>query len=129
MSRAPFVMAKSDSAFSRRAEIFDTTLGWRFINPAMVQRYGVDSMPETAENVAREYSIERVDQDAFAHRSQLRAAEAVARGFFAREIVPVGIPPPPLDSDATKVSTKTASSSRLSASATSQADRSEGTLS
>ena len=92
MSRAPFVMAKSDSAFSRKAEIFDTTLGWRFINPAMVQRYGVDSMPETAENVAREYSIERVDQDAFAHRSQQRAAEAVARGFFAREIVPVGIP-------------------------------------
>ena len=92
MSRAPFVTGKSDSAFSRRAEIFDTTLGWRFINPAMARRYGVDSMPETAENVAREYSIERADQDAFAFRSQQRTGEAFARGFFAREIVPVSIP-------------------------------------
>jgi len=92
MSRAPFVMAKSDAAFSRKAEIFDSTIGWRFINPAMARRYGVDSMPETAENVAREYSVTREDQDAFAWRSQQRTGEAVARGFFAREIVAVAIP-------------------------------------
>lgn len=92
MSRAPFAMAKADSAFSRKAEIFDTTIGWRFINPAMRAAYGVDSMPETAENLADEFSISRVDQDAFALRSQQRWAAADARGFFGREITPVTLP-------------------------------------
>lgn len=92
MSRAPFVMAKSDSAFSRSAEIFDTTIGWRFINPAMKAAYGVDAMPETAENIAVDFAIARADQDAFALRSQQRWAAADARGFFAREIVPVSLP-------------------------------------
>lgn len=92
MSRAPLVMAKAETAFSRRAEIFDSTLGWRFINPALAARYGVDSMPETAENVAEEHGISRQDQDLFALRSQQRAAAAMKRGFFDREIVPVSIP-------------------------------------
>ena len=92
MSRAPFVMAKSDTAFSRKAEIYDTTIGWRFPNPLMVAQYGTDSMPETAENVARDYDITREDQDAFALRSQQRTAAAWARGFFTREIVAVTVP-------------------------------------
>jgi 3-oxoadipyl-CoA thiolase len=91
MSRAPFVMAKADSAFSRQAELHDTTLGWRFINPAMQAQYGADAMPETAENVAAEFHIARADQDAFALRSQQRAAQAIASGFFAEEIVPVEV--------------------------------------
>jgi 3-oxoadipyl-CoA thiolase len=92
MSRAPFVMGKADSAFSRSAEIFDTTIGWRFINPLLKRQYGVDSMPETGENVAEDYQVSREDQDAFALRSQQRAAKAQAAGFFAEEIVPVEIP-------------------------------------
>jgi len=92
MSRAPFVMGKAASAFSRNAEIFDTTIGWRFINPAMRKAYGVDSMPETAENVATDHSVSREDQDAFALRSQQRAAAAQANGFLAGEITPVEIP-------------------------------------
>jgi 3-oxoadipyl-CoA thiolase len=92
MSRAPFVMGKADSAFSRSAEIYDTTIGWRFINPLMKKQYGVDSMPETGENVADEFTVSREDQDAFALRSQLRAARAQAAGFFAEEITPVEIP-------------------------------------
>ncbi|RJF77459.1 3-oxoadipyl-CoA thiolase [Azospirillum cavernae] len=92
MTRAPFVMGKADSAFSRAADIFDTTIGWRFVNPAMKAQFGIDSMPETAENVAAEYRISRADQDAFALRSQQRAARAQAAGRFAREIVPVSIP-------------------------------------
>jgi 3-oxoadipyl-CoA thiolase len=91
MSRAPFVMGKAESAWSRRAEMFDTTMGWRFVNPLMKQQYGVDSMPETAENVAEEQAVSRADQDAFALRSQLRAAAAIKRGFFENEIVPVTI--------------------------------------
>ena len=92
MTRAPFVQGKADEAFSRKAEIFDTTIGWRFINPLMKQQYGVDSMPDTAENVAVEFQITRTDQDAFALRSQQRAAHAIAEGYFAKEIVPVEIP-------------------------------------
>ena len=92
MSRAPFVMGKADSAFSRNAEIFDTTIGWRFVNPAMRKAYGVDSMPETAENVADDWGINRADQDAFALRSQTRAAAAQARGRFDAEIVAVTLP-------------------------------------
>jgi 3-oxoadipyl-CoA thiolase len=92
MSRAPFVMPKADTAFSRHAEIHDTTIGWRFVNPLMKQQYGVDSMPETGENVAEEYQVMRADQDAFALRSQNRAAAAQANGRLAREIVPVTIP-------------------------------------
>ncbi len=92
MSRAPFVMPKAETAFSRQAEIYDSTIGWRFINPAMETLYGVDSMPETAENVATACNISREDQDAFALRSQQRAAQAQADGFFAREITPVQIP-------------------------------------
>jgi 3-oxoadipyl-CoA thiolase len=92
MSRAPFVMGKADSAFSRSAEIYDTTIGWRFINPLMKKQYGVDSMPETGENVAEEFAVSREDQDAFALRSQQRAAKAQLAGFFAEEIVPVEIP-------------------------------------
>jgi len=91
MSRAPFVMGKADSAFSRSADIYDTTIGWRFINPLMKKQYGVDSMPETGENVAEEFRISREDQDAFALRSQQRAAKAQSAGFFAEEIVPVEI--------------------------------------
>ena len=91
MSRAPFVMPKADSAFSRNAEIFDTTIGWRFINPRLKERFGVDSMPETGENVAAQFNIARADQDRFALRSQQRAAAAAGRGFFASELVPVQI--------------------------------------
>jgi 3-oxoadipyl-CoA thiolase len=91
MSRAPFVMGKADSAFSRAAKIEDTTIGWRFVNPAMRAMYGVDSMPETAENVATEFGINREDQDAFALRSQQRAAAAQESGRFAEEIVAVTI--------------------------------------
>ena len=92
MSRAPFVMGKADSAFSRSAEIYDTTIGWRFINPLLKKQYGVDSMPETGENVAEEFTVSREDQDAFALRSQQRAAKAQSAGFFAEEITPVEIP-------------------------------------
>jgi len=92
MSRAPFVMGKAESAFSRSAQIYDTTIGWRFVNPLMKEKYGVDSMPETAENVAKEFGVSRADQDAFALRSQQRAAAAIASGRFAEEIVPVTIP-------------------------------------
>ena len=92
MSRAPFVMGKADSAFSRSTEIYDTTIGWRFINPLMKEQYGVDSMPETGENVAQEFGVSREDQDAFALRSQQRAAIARAEGFFAEEIVAVEVP-------------------------------------
>jgi 3-oxoadipyl-CoA thiolase len=91
MSRAPFVMGKAESAFQRSAEIYDTTIGWRFVNPAMQKQYGVDSMPETAENVAKDYQISRADQDAFALRSQERAAAAQASGYFVEEIAPVAI--------------------------------------
>jgi 3-oxoadipyl-CoA thiolase len=92
MSRAPFVMGKADSAFSRNAQIFDTTIGWRFVNPAMKAKYGVDSMPQTADNVAADYGIARADQDAFAVRSQQRWAAAQARQRFDCEIVPVLLP-------------------------------------
>ena len=91
MSRAPLVMPKAETAFSRRAEIFDTTIGWRFVNRDLANQYGVDSMPETAENVASEFGISREDQDAFALRSQERAAAAIASGRLAREIVPIRI--------------------------------------
>jgi len=92
MSRAPFVMGKADTAFSRAAKIEDTTIGWRFINPQMKAKYGVDSMPETAENVAADFKVSRADQDAFALRSQQRTAAAMAAGRLAEEIVPVTIP-------------------------------------
>ena len=92
MTRAPFVTGKADSAFSRNAETFDTTIGWRFINPLMKAKYGVDSMPETAENVAEEYHVGRADQDAFAYRTQQRWARANAAGFFKQEIVAVPVP-------------------------------------
>ncbi len=92
MSRAPFVMPKADTAFSRNAEIYDTTIGWRFINPVMKAQYGVDSMPETGENVAEDFSISREDQDAFAMRSQDKAAAAQASGRLGHEITPVTIP-------------------------------------
>jgi 3-oxoadipyl-CoA thiolase len=92
MTRAPFVMGKADAAFSRAAKIEDTTIGWRFVNPAMAKAYGVESMPETAENVAAEFGIGRADQDALAWRSQQRAAAAQARGFFQGELVPVTVP-------------------------------------
>ncbi len=91
MSRAPFVMPKADAAFSRDAQVYDTTLGWRFVNPLFKAQYGVDSMPETGENVAAAFGISRADQDLFAWRSQQRAGAAIASGFFAREIVPVVI--------------------------------------
>jgi acetyl-CoA acyltransferase len=92
MSRAPFVMPKATAAFSRNAEIYDTTIGWRFVNPLLKQQYGVDSMPETGENVAEDYQISRADQDAFALRSQERAAAAQKNGRLAREIVAVTTP-------------------------------------
>ncbi|MGA8032314.1 MAG: 3-oxoadipyl-CoA thiolase [Casimicrobiaceae bacterium] len=92
MSRAPFVQGKATEAFSRVARIEDTTIGWRFVNPLMKARYGIDSMPETAENVAQEFGIGRADQDAFALRSQQRAAAAIADGRMAEEIAPVAIP-------------------------------------
>ena len=92
MTRAPFVMGKADTAFSRNAQIFDTTIGWRFVNPQMKALYGVDAMPETAENVATDYQISRADQDLFAVASQNKAAAAQASGVLADEIVPVVIP-------------------------------------
>ncbi|HCL64965.1 MAG TPA: 3-oxoadipyl-CoA thiolase [Rhizobium sp.] len=92
MSRAPFVMPKAESAFSRHAEIHDTTIGWRFVNPLMKKMYGVDSMPETGENVAEDYHVSREDQDAFAVRSQNKAAAAQENGRLAKEITPVTIP-------------------------------------
>lgn len=92
MTRAPFVMGKADTAFSRTAKIEDTTIGWRFVNPAMAKAHGVESMPETAENVAAEFGIGRADQDAFAWRSQQRAGAAQARGFFQGELAPVTVP-------------------------------------
>jgi 3-oxoadipyl-CoA thiolase len=92
MSRAPFVMPKADAAFSRNAEIYDTTIGWRFVNPLMKAQYGVDSMPETGENVAEDFSVSREDQDLFALASQAKAAAAQENGRLAREITPVSIP-------------------------------------
>src|SRR6202162_192436 len=92
MSRAPFVMGKPDSAFSRAMKMEDTTMGWRFVNPLMKAKYGTDTMPETGEIVAEEYKISRQDQDAFALRSQQRAAAAHANGILAQEIVPVPLP-------------------------------------
>ncbi|MGB2672603.1 MAG: 3-oxoadipyl-CoA thiolase [Candidatus Acidiferrum sp.] len=92
MSRAPFVVGKADAAFSRAIKLDDTTIGWRFINPLMKAKYGVDSMPETAEIVAEEFHVSREDQDAFALRSQHHAAAGLSSGFFAQEIVPVSIP-------------------------------------
>ncbi len=92
MSRAPFVMAKAETAFSRTAKIEDTTIGWRFVNPLMKAKYGIDSMPETAENVAQQFGVSRADQDAFALRSQQRAAAAIKSGRLAEEIVSVTIP-------------------------------------
>ncbi len=92
MSRAPFVMGKAESAYSRAAKIEDTTIGWRFINPKMKAAFGVDSMPETAENVADDFKISRADQDAFALRSQQRAVKSIADGVFKEEIIPVSVP-------------------------------------
>ncbi|XUY29371.1 3-oxoadipyl-CoA thiolase [Agrobacterium sp. rho-8.1] len=92
MSRAPFVMPKAESAFSRNAEIYDTTIGWRFVNPAMKSMYGVDSMPETGDNVGIDYHVSRESQDAFAVRSQQKASQAQANGRLAKEITPVSIP-------------------------------------
>jgi len=92
MSRAPFVLPKADSAFSRHAEVHDTTIGWRFVNTRLKERYGTDSMPETGENVAAQYGVTRADQDRLALRSQQRTAAAYARGFYAAELVPVEIP-------------------------------------
>ena len=92
MSRAPFVMGKATEAFSRNAEIFDTTIGWRFVNPVLKAQYGIDSMPETAENVAADFNVTRADQDAFAFRSQMRASAAQKNGRLAAEIVAVTIP-------------------------------------
>ncbi len=91
MTRAPFVQGKAAEAFSRNAEIYDTTIGWRFVNPVLKAQYGVESMPETAENVAQDFQVSRADQDAFALRSQMRAAAAQASGFTAREITPVTV--------------------------------------
>jgi len=92
MSRAPFVLAKSTAAFSRNAEIYDTTLGWRFVNKKLEEQYGIDSMAETAENVADDFSVSRADQDQFALNSQLKAADAIAKGRLVEEIVPVTVP-------------------------------------
>jgi acetyl-CoA acetyltransferase family protein len=92
MSRAPYVMGKSDSAFGRSQKIEDTTMGWRFINPKLKEMYGVDTMPQTAENVAEQFKINRIDQDQFALVSQQRTAAAQAKGFFKQEIVAVSIP-------------------------------------
>ncbi|MEO4115136.1 3-oxoadipyl-CoA thiolase, partial [Acinetobacter pittii] len=92
MSRAPYVMGKSDSAFGRSQKIEDTTMGWRFINPKLKELYGVDTMPQTAENVAEQFNVNRADQDQFALVSQQRTASAQAKGFFSKEIVPVEIP-------------------------------------
>jgi acetyl-CoA acyltransferase len=92
MSRAPFVLGKADTAFSRSAAMYDTTIGWRFVNPLMEKHYGIDSMPETAENVATQFNVARKDQDAFAFRSQQRWTKANQAGFFKGEIVPVAVP-------------------------------------
>src|SRR5690554_8236346 len=92
MSRAPFVMGKSESAYGRSQKIEDTTMGWRFINPKLKEMYGVETMPQTAENVAEQFKINREDQDKFAFESQQRTAAAQAKGFFKNEIVPVVIP-------------------------------------
>ncbi|MGE4063786.1 MAG: 3-oxoadipyl-CoA thiolase [Rhodospirillaceae bacterium] len=92
MTRAPFVMGKASTAFSRKAQVFDTTIGWRFVNPQMKAQFGIDSMPETAENVAQDYQISRIDQDKFAARSQERASKAQANGRLAKEIIAVTIP-------------------------------------
>src|SRR3954468_7277196 len=92
MTRAPFVMPKADAAFSRANAVYDTTIGWRFVNPKMKAKYGVDPMPDTAENVAQDFMVSRQDQDAFALRSQQRALKAQADGSLAEEIVPVTIP-------------------------------------
>ena len=92
MTRAPFVIGKAEVPFARTTDIFDTTIGWRFINPVMESRYGIDAMPETGENVAEEFQVTRADQDAFAWRSQQRAGKAIASGYFAEEIVPVEVP-------------------------------------
>lgn len=92
MTRAPFVMGKADTAFSRSAAIYDSTIGWRFVNAQMKQKYGIDSMPETAENVAQEFNVSRADQDALALRSQQRWANAQAAGYFNDEIIPVTLP-------------------------------------
>src|SRR3984957_1742840 len=92
MTRAPFVMGKAAEAFQRTNEVFDTTIGWRFVNPLMKAQYGVDSMPETGENVAEDFQVRRKDQDAFALRSQQRAGKAIAAGYFAEEIVAVEVP-------------------------------------
>ncbi len=92
MSRAPFVMGKAETAFARTAKLEDTTIGWRFVNPLMKAKYGIDSMPETAENVAQDFQVSRADQDAFAYRSQQRTAAAMKAGRLAEEIVPVAIP-------------------------------------
>lgn len=92
MSRSPFVMPKATAAFSRNAEIYDTTMGWRFVNPKLEEIYGIDSMPETAENVAEQFNVSRADQDAFALRSQLRTEQAQNDGIFENEIMPVSIP-------------------------------------
>ncbi|HOW90010.1 MAG TPA: 3-oxoadipyl-CoA thiolase [Elusimicrobiales bacterium] len=97
MSRAPFVMAKASEPFSRKAEIFDTTIGWRFVNKAMAAAYGVDPLIMTAENVAAEYGVTRIDQDRFAHGSQQKAAQAQAAGLFGEEIIPVTITHPKKD--------------------------------
>ena len=94
MSRAPFVLPKANSPFQRSAEIYDTTIGWRFVNPLIQGPYGIDSMPETGDNVAKDFGVERCAQDAFALRSQRRAAKAMAEGFFAEEIVPVEVTGP-----------------------------------
>ena len=92
MSRSPFVMAKATSAFSRNAEIYDTTMGWRFVNPKMKQLYGIDEMGTTAENVANDFNISREDQDQMALRSQIKAEKAQSNGDLANEILPVNIP-------------------------------------
>ncbi|WP_428037086.1 beta-ketoacyl synthase N-terminal-like domain-containing protein, partial [Amphritea sp.] len=91
MTRAPFVLPKPNAAFSRSNELYDTTMGWRFVNQLMQQEYGVESMPETAENVAEEFSISRADQDLFAYRSQMKTARAQDAGILAEEIIPVSI--------------------------------------
>jgi acetyl-CoA acyltransferase len=92
MSRAPYVLSKPDAAFARNQQLFDTTIGWRFVNPIMQRQYGIDSMPETGENVAADFAVSRIDQDAFALRSQQRALAAQANGRLAAEIVPVKVP-------------------------------------
>ncbi|MGH8835524.1 MAG: 3-oxoadipyl-CoA thiolase [Actinomycetes bacterium] len=94
MSRAPFVLGKAETGYARTAELFDTTIGWRFVNPAMRARFGTDSMPQTAENVAADFAVSRADQDAFALRSQQRAAKAIANGRLGKEIVPIEVAGP-----------------------------------